>query len=183
MSWLGLFNENQLIANFNIRMGASLSLFGYYTLSNANANAVQGERGGSSFPMNQYNLAESYGPAAWVTRNRFFVGGSVGLPMGISFSPFMVVSSGRPFDVTVGQDLNGDSIFNDRAAFGTQGCATCVGTPQYGYFRPPITGDTLVPPNYLTGPGQFSMNARLSKTFGFGKSGRRWRRRRRSSRS
>ncbi len=165
----GLFNENQLIANFNIRMGASLSLFGYYTLSNANANAVQGERGGSSFPMNQYNLAESYGPAAWVTRNRFFVGGSVGLPMGISFSPFMVVSSGRPFDVTVGQDLNGDSIFNDRAAFGTQGCATCVGTPLYGYFRPPIPGDTLVPPNYLTGPGQFSMNARLSKTFGFGK--------------
>ncbi len=162
----GLFNENQLIANFNIRMGAALSLFGYYTLSYANANAVQGESGGSSFPMNQYDLAQSYGPAPWVTRSRFFVGGSLGLPRGFSLSPFVVVSSGRPYNVTVGQDLNGDSIFNDRPAFASAPCSVCVASDFIGN---PAAGAVLVPPNYLTGPGQFSMNARLSKTFGFGK--------------
>ncbi len=162
----GLFNENQLIANFNIRMGAAVSLFGYYTLSYANANAVQGERGGSSFPMNQYDLSQSYGPAAWVTRNRFFVGGSFGLPMGFSLSPFLVVSSGRPYDVTTGQDLNGDSIFNDRPYFVSTPCVTCAASD---FISNPLAGASLVPPDYLTGPGQFSMNARLSKTFGFGK--------------
>jgi len=162
----GLFNENQLIANFNIRMGAALSLFGYYTLSYANANAVQGESGGSSFPMNQYDLAQSYGPAPWVTRSRFFVGGSLGLPRGFSLSPFVVVSSGRPYNVTVGQDLNGDSIFNDRPAFASAPCSVCVASD---FISNPAAGAVLVPPNYLTGPGQFSMNARLSKTFGFGK--------------
>jgi len=37
-----------------------------------------------------------------------------------------------------------------------------------GIFNVDPTGQALVPINYLTGPGQFSMNLRLSKTFGFG---------------
>ena len=159
----GLYNENQLITNFNIRMGADLSLFGYYTLSYADTNAT-------GFPMNQYNLAESYGPAAWAIRNRFFVGGSFSMPYGFSLSPFMVVTSGHPYNITVGKDLNGDSFTNnDRPAFATSLCATCVSTSM-GYFNiDPLPGQPVVPINSLTGPGQFSMNMRLSKTFGFGK--------------
>ncbi|HET9178707.1 MAG TPA: carboxypeptidase regulatory-like domain-containing protein [Terriglobia bacterium] len=177
----GLYNENQLIANFNIRMGPALSLFGFYTLSYANANAGSGgsggpgfggglgESAGASFPMNQYDLSQSYGTAAWATRNRFFVGGSVGLPYGFSFSPFMVMTSGRPYNITLGQDLNGDSIFNDRPALATSMCATCVQTSLGIFNIDPVAGDQLVPVNNFFGPSQFSMNARLSKTFGFGK--------------
>jgi len=160
----GLYNENQLISNFSIRMGPALSLFGVYTLSYADTNAS-----GGAFPMNQYNLAESYGAAPWATRNRFFLGGSIGMPYGFSFSPFMVVSSGRPFNITLGQDLNGDSIYNDRPAFATTLCPTCVQTGLGIFNVDPVTGEQLVPVNYLFGPGQFSMNARISKTFGFGK--------------
>ncbi len=160
----GLYNENQLIANFNIRASSAVSLFGYYTLSYANTNAA-----GGSFPMNQYDLSQSYGTAAWATRNRFFVGGSVGLPYGFSFSPFMVMTSGHPYNITLGEDLNGDSIFNDRPALATTLCATCVRTPLGIYNINPASGDQLAPVNYLFGPSQFSMNARLSKTFGFGK--------------
>lgn len=178
----GLYNENQLIANFNIRMGRAVSLFGFYTLSYANANAGSGgsgggpesgggfgESAGASFPMNQYDLSQSYGTAAWATRNRFFIGGSVGLPYGFSFSPFMVMTSGRPYNVTLGQDLNGDSIFNDRPALATSLCATCVQTSLGTFNIDPVSGDQLVPVNNFFGPSQFSMNARLSKTFGFGK--------------
>ena len=160
----GLYNENQLIANFNIRAGAALSLFGYYTLSYANTNAA-----GGSFPMNQYDLSQSYGTAMWATRNRFFVGGNIGMPFGFSLSPFMVVTSGRPYNITLGQDFNGDSIFNDRPAYASGACVTC--TPVLAsYFNPnPALGGPLVPVNNYFGPGQFAMNARLSKTFGFGK--------------
>ncbi|HET9179406.1 MAG TPA: carboxypeptidase regulatory-like domain-containing protein [Terriglobia bacterium] len=164
----GLYNENQLIANFNIRMGAAVSLFGYYTLSYANANAVQGENGASSFPMNQYDLSQSYGSAPWVTRNRFFVGGSTSLPYGLTFSPFLVFTSGHPYSVTLGQDLNGDSIFNDRPAFASDACITCS-QPVKSDFINPTLGGPLIPVNYYFGPSQFSMNARLSKTFGFGR--------------
>ncbi|MEJ2010081.1 MAG: hypothetical protein P8Z30_18320, partial [Acidobacteriota bacterium] len=164
----GLYNENQLIANFNVNLGPTLSLFGFYTLSYANGNAGGG-RNGASFPMNQYNLAQSYGPAAWAIRNRFFVGGSFSAPYGISLSPFLVVTSGHPYDVTIGEDLNGDSIFNDRPSFGTASCTTCVVTSLGTFNIAPTSGETLVPVNYLTGPSQFSMNLRVSKTFGFGK--------------
>ncbi len=162
----GLFNENQLIANFNIRL-APIQIFGYYTLSYANTNT----NGISSFPMNQYNIAQDYGPAAFATRNRFFLGGSMGLPYGISFSPFMVVTSGRPYNVTIGNDINGDSIFNDRPAFAAAGATgpNIVAT-RFGIFNiDPAAGTPVIPFDYLTGPGRFSMNARLSKTFGFGK--------------
>ncbi|HUZ47203.1 MAG TPA: carboxypeptidase regulatory-like domain-containing protein [Terriglobia bacterium] len=162
----GLFNENQLIANFNIRL-AAVQLFGYYTLSYANTNT----NGIGSFPMNQYNIAQDYGPAPFAVRNRFFLGGSFGLPYGITFSPFMVASSGRPYNVTVGKDLNGDSIFNDRPAFAAAGATgpNIVAT-QFGTFNiDPASSQAVIPYDYLTGPGQFSMNARVSKTFGFGK--------------
>ncbi|HEX5412067.1 MAG TPA: carboxypeptidase regulatory-like domain-containing protein [Terriglobia bacterium] len=177
----GLYNENQLIANFNIRMGRAVSLFGFYTLSYANANAGSGGSGGgpggegfgggasATFPMNQYDLSQSYGTAAWASRNRFFVGGSAGLPYGLSFSPFMVMTSGRPYNITLGQDLNGDSFFNDRPALATGMCATCVPTTLGIFNIDPVSGDQLVPVNNFFGPSQFSMNARLSKTFGFGK--------------
>jgi Carboxypeptidase regulatory-like domain len=166
---VGIFNENQIIANFNVRAGARLNLFGFYTLSYANSDTG----GVNSFPMNPYNIRADYGPAAFAVRNRFFIGGSLGMPYGFQFSPFLVATSGHPYNVTVGEDLNGDSIYNDRPAFAAPGAAgTNIVSNQFGTFNiAPAPGQTVVPVNYLVGPGQFSMNARLSRTFGFGKVG------------
>jgi len=41
----------------------------------------------------------------------------VGLPRNFRLSPFLIAQSGVPFNITTGQDVNGDSIFNDRPAF------------------------------------------------------------------
>ena len=106
----GLFNQDQVIANFNIRAGTRLSLSGYYSLGFANSNTA----GAGSFPMNSYDIAADYGRAAFDVRHRVFLGGTIGLPRGFRISPFMFANSGAPYNVTVGQDLNGDSIFNDR---------------------------------------------------------------------
>ena len=78
----GLYNQNQMIANFNVR-GSKVSLFGFYTLSYVDSNTA----GGGSFPMNQYDLDEDYGRAAYDVRNRLFLGGSWNLPRGFNSLP------------------------------------------------------------------------------------------------
>jgi Carboxypeptidase regulatory-like domain len=162
----GLFNESQVITNFNVRAGERLTLNGFYTLSYANSNAV-----GGGFPMNQYNIRADYGPAPFVVRNQVFLGGSMALIRGFRLSPFVVINSGRPYGVTIGQDLNGDSIFNDRPAFAAAGATgpNIVSTSLGAFNIAPTASDAVVPRDYLFGPSQFSMNARLAKTFGFGK--------------
>ena len=162
----GLYNQNQLIANFNIR-GSKVSLFGFYTLSYSDGNTA----GAGTFPMDQYNVALDYGRTAYDVRNRLFLGGSWNLPRGIQIFPFVVANSAPPFNITLGRDLNLDSIFNDRPAFATSASnpATVVPTPWGNFDKVPLSGETIIPPNYGTGFSQFTANLRLSKTFGFGK--------------
>jgi hypothetical protein len=70
----------------------------------------------------------------------------------------------------VGQDLNGDSIFNDRPALAnTAGPGGKVVVSPYGTFNTmPIPGQPLTPINYGAGPALFTLNLRLSKTIGLG---------------
>ena len=162
----GIFKQHQLIINSSIRMNTKLSLFGYYTLNYANSDAA----GAGTFPSTQNDINLDYGRAAFDVRHRVFFGGSVGLPRNFRLSPFLVAQSGVPFNITTGQDLNGDSIFNDRPTFASpQSNSQDVVTNKYGSFNlVPQPGEILVPINSLTSAGRFSLNLRLSKTFGFG---------------
>jgi hypothetical protein len=167
----GLFNQNQLITNFNLRMGAKLMLFGFYTLGYARSNTG----GVSSFVMNPYDVAEDYGRAAFDVRHRVFVGGTWTLPRGFAISPFVVANSGAPFNITLGQDVYGTGMVmtNARPAFAAPGASgSNIVVTRWGTFdtsTTPSPGETIIPPNYATGPSQFTTNLRLSKTFGFGK--------------
>ena len=160
----GVFRQNQLIAHFNIRAGAKLSLFGFYALNYANSDAS----GASSFPTDSHDLAADYGRASFDTRHRLFVGGTIGLPHAFRLSPFMIFHSGSPYNVTVGRnDLNNDTILNDRPAFSNNPAYPSLTSP--GHYNPnPTASDVLIPVNYLTGPSNFTLNLRLAKTFGFG---------------
>lgn len=160
----GIFKQNQLIVNFNVRAGARLSLFGYYALNYANSDAS----GAGSFPSNQYDVGADYGRASFDTRHRLFAGGSFSLPRGFRLSPFMIFNSGSPYNVTVGQDLSNDSLFNDRPAFAVNPAGSCVSPTAACHYTIPSTTYTPIPVNYLTGPNHFTLNLRLAKTFGFG---------------
>ena len=163
----GLFNQNQLISNLNLRLRTKVSLFGFYSLNFSHSNTS----GVSSFPSNSYDVALDYGRAAFDVRDRLFLGGSFSLPKGVRLSPFMMANSGSPFNITTGQDNNGDSIFNDRPAYARAG-ATGTNTikTQWGTFDSnPQAGEAIIPINMGTGPGQFSLNLRLSKTIGLGR--------------
>lgn len=162
----GDFKQNQLIVNSRIQVGAKLSLFGYYTLNYANSDTS----GASSVPSNPLDLQQDYGRASFDVRHRVFFGGSIGLPHDFRISPFMIASSGAPFNITTGQDVYGDAQFNTRPTPGTCS-AGAAGEKQtvYGCFNlVPAPGSPVIPINDAAGPGRFTLNARFSKTFGFG---------------
>jgi hypothetical protein len=168
----GTFKQNQLIINGSLRMGARLSLFGYYTLNYANSDVFGTASASPSatslppFPSNPYDLQQDWGRASFDIRNRAFLGGTIGLPRGFRLSPFMVASSGPPFNITTGADPYQDSVFNTRPAFGT--CPPNKLTA-FGCFNSvPVVGYVPIPPFYGEGTPRFALNLRFSKTFGFG---------------
>ena len=163
----GTFKQNQLIANGSIRMGAKLTLFGYYVLNYANSDT-----GTPTYvPSDPLDPSADYGRASFDYRNRLFMGGTIGMPKGFRLSPFLIASSGPPFNITTGDDLFGDAQFSARPAFGD--CSTPAPNliqTKFGCFNTaPAAGQALIPINDFTGPSRFTLNVRLSKTFGFGK--------------
>ena len=174
----GIFRQNQLIANVRTNIGSKLSLFGFYTLNYANSDLGSGSGGTSaSFLSNSYDPMADYGRSQFDVRHRGVLGGTISMPYAFRLNPFIIVSSGQPYNVTVGQDLNGDSIFNDRPSLVSTG--RCSNMPPYisgiactalGTFNlAPAAGQTPIPINIGTGTTLLTVNLRLSKTFGFGK--------------
>jgi Carboxypeptidase regulatory-like domain len=158
------FQQNQLITNFNARFTPNLSIFGFYTLNFANSDTG----GINSNPSNSENLKADYGRASFDVHNQMFLMGSWSTRWGLRFNPFIVVASGRPFNITVGQDLNGDSFFNDRPAYAQPGDTDIVKT-QYGTFNVnPGPNQARIPINLGDGPTLFTFNLRATKSFAFG---------------
>ena len=184
----GIFRQNQLIANFRTNLGSKLSLFGFYMLNYANSDLGAGSGGGgfgssggsglsANFLSNSYDPMADYGRSSFDVHHRAVVGGTISLPYAFRLNPFIIMSSGQPYNVTVGQDLNGDSIFNDRPSLvSTARCnnllpyTSGIACTSLGTFNlAPAAGYVPIPINIGTGPTLFTMNLRLSKTFGFGR--------------
>jgi len=189
----GIYRQNELIANFRASVGAKFSLFGFYALNYADSNLGTGSpinsdtsvtggftSGGATSPpefiSNPYDPMADYGRAAFDTHDRGLLGGSIAAPYGFRLNPFLIVNSGTPYNLTIGQDVNGFDTFNQRPAFVSS--ATCttrtvasadiVCTPLGTFNNAPALGEGVVPINSGTGPTSFTLNLRLSKTFGFG---------------
>ncbi len=161
----GLYNQNQLLLTVNTRVNRNLSLTGSYTYNRAMSNTD----GLGTFPANPYSMAGEYGPAATDIHHRVMLGGTITPKWGIQFNPLLTANTGPPFDITAGQDLYGDTLFNARP-----GIATVPGKPgviatKYGLLDPdPTPGQTLISRNFGRGPGQIMLNMRIGRTFAFG---------------
>lgn len=161
----GTITQNQLIVNFRTNINPRYSLFGNYRLGFANGDTD----GAGTFPSYSYDLAADYGRSSFDIRHNFVIGGNITVPWGISLNPFIVATSGRPFNITRGLDLNGDTLFTERPTFGAlqERCSELALTASYC----DIEGNdpaAIVPRNYGEGPGYFSVNLRVSRNFGFG---------------
>ena len=168
----GRYRQNQFIVNFNSRFHRNASMNAYYVYSRANSDTD----GAGSFPANPYDLSTEYGRASGDIRHRFVMIGNLRAPWGISLNPFITIQSGRPFNITLGRDLNGDTLNTERPALAPAGvdCSDidhfrC--TP-YGNFKLSLApGDVMIPRNFAEGPGSTTVNLRVSKTWSFGSEG------------
>jgi hypothetical protein len=132
-----------LIANTNVRVGSKVQAFRLLRPQLCQQRHLR--RFQLSFELLQHQ--RGLRARSFDTRNRLFFGGSFGLPYNFRLSPFMIASSGSPFNITTTNDLNNDSIFNDRPGFVS--AATC-----------PTTVNAHPPHTYCTPLGTFDARAR-----------------------
>jgi hypothetical protein len=164
MTTSGIYNQNQLMSNVNTKVNRNVSLFGFYVLNKAMSNTD----GLGTYPANPYNFAGEYGPAATDVRNRGSIGGSINLKWHVRMSPYLNLQSGAPFDITTGSDPFGTTLYNARPGLVSGDFPGAIQT-KYGLLDPnPVAGERLLPRNYGRGPGQFMLNLRIGKTWGFG---------------
>jgi hypothetical protein len=165
MESASLFNQNQLIVNATTRVGQNFSLVGSYMYN----HAMSDTDGLGTFPADPYSMAGEYGPAATDMHHRVSLGGTVAPKWGIRFNPMLTANSGPPFDITAGQDLYGDGLFNARPGIAANPNKPGVVATRYGPLDPnPAAGERLLSRNFGRGPGQIMLNVRIGRTFAFG---------------
>ncbi|MGH9966419.1 MAG: carboxypeptidase regulatory-like domain-containing protein [Pyrinomonadaceae bacterium] len=166
----GRFDQNQLFFGFNNRFNRTISFSANYSLSKSQNDTD----GPGSFPVNSYDLTGEYARAGFDVRHRFSFFGSINLPWQVSVNPFVTISSGRPFNVATGLDSNLDRLYTERPSFAPDGVdcdhppANIVCTSLGNFNLLPAPGEPLIPRNFGEGPGFFSANVRISKTWSFG---------------
>ena len=161
----GQTNQNQFIVNFRSMISPKYTLFGNYRLGFAHGDTD----GAGSFPAYSYDLTGEYGRSSFDIRHNFVFGGNITIPWNVTLNPFIIASSGRPFNITRGIDSNGDLLFTERPTFGelSARCGVLGLTASYcniGSNDP----SAIIPRNFGQAPGYLSVNMRISRNFGFG---------------
>ncbi|MGC2617668.1 MAG: hypothetical protein WA414_01440, partial [Acidobacteriaceae bacterium] len=156
--------RHRLVVSVNAH-AKNIGLYSNYMLSKAEADSA----GIGSFPSNGYDLHQDWGRASNDIRSRAYVGGYWTIWRGFNANPFLVYQSSSPFNIVVGQDLNGDTQFNDRPTFATDLTRPSVVRTPWGVFdTDPIAGQKTIPINMGKGPDLFFLNMRVMKNFNFG---------------
>ncbi|MGB6728314.1 MAG: carboxypeptidase regulatory-like domain-containing protein, partial [Terracidiphilus sp.] len=165
-----VFKQNQLIANVRAQFSKNFSMFGFYNVTRADSNG-----GGGGNISNSYDLDQDYGRAGFVRPQMLFLMASYNGPWGLSVNPFMVFQGGRPYNVTVENDLTGDNFFNDRPGLvSSSECAASTGPSQYASTpfgcldTLPVPGEALLPINLGDSPSAVALNLRVSRSWGIG---------------
>ncbi|HYK21006.1 MAG TPA: carboxypeptidase regulatory-like domain-containing protein [Pyrinomonadaceae bacterium] len=158
-------NQQQLIVNVNTSFDRRVTLFSTYVLGKVDNDALDF----TIFPANSYDLRSEYGRSALDIRHRFTLGGTIRAPWGLVFNPFVVALSSRPFNITTGQDTNGDDVFAERPALATDLTKPGVIVTRFGAFDPnPAPGQAIIARNFGLAPSYFTVNLRVSKVLRFG---------------
>jgi hypothetical protein len=125
----------------------------------------------SCFPADSYDVSNEYSRVSFIPGGNFFIGGTMILPkLKLNLNPFVIISSGRAFNIVTGRDVNGDGIFTERPAFATAQTALAdLKRTSYGNFDlNPAIGQDLIPRNYALGPRFYSVNLSISRSITFG---------------
>ena len=157
----GRNKQFQMVAGLSTRPGQRNSFFVRYFLGWAKGDTD----GAGTFPGVPNDIEADYGRASGDVRHRLMAGGNIVAPWDIRIGPMLIVSTGRPYNITTGRDTNLDTVFTDRPSFGAAGQVGVVET-EYGYLNTSGAGE-IIPRNYGQGPGFASLSVRISKTILF----------------
>ena len=159
----GKFNQNQLSFTLSKRL-SNLSFYATYSLNKADGNTD----GADFIPLNSSGFETDYGRASSDVRHSLYFGGWIRTFYEIDINPLILYRSGVPYNITLGRDLNGDTVLNDRPSFATDFSRPSVVVTSLGAFDlDPIPGQVIIPRNYGTSPSFLSANLNISKTFTF----------------
>lgn len=160
----GIFNQNQFQVFARSRFGRSITFTARYALNFAKGDTDSA----NTFPSDSYDLSNEYGRASNDIRHNFFLFSNFQVPFGFNISPFVIASSGRPFNITTGNDNNLDTQFLDRPTFDQLNTVLAARNLTGAFGINPESGTEIIPRNYGTGPKFFNVNLRIGRTFGFG---------------
>ncbi len=124
---VGIYRQNQILTSLNTQIG-KLTLFTRYAFGHANSDTD----GVGTQPANPYNIAGEYGRAVTDVHHFLFLGGSYAMRWNMRLSPFIIMRSGAPFDITTGTDLYETNAFTERPGLASGPGPGIISTP-YGY--------------------------------------------------
>jgi hypothetical protein len=160
----GVGNFNEFITTVNTQFTRKVSLNLAYGRIKESSDVDN-----VGMPSNPYNFKADYGRSSLERKNIAQVMGSILAPFKIRMNPLLVVFGGIPYDLTIGRDLNGDTVANDRPAFATDLSRPSVVFTRFGAFDTnPLPGQRIVPRDYLVGNAMWNVNCRIGRTFAFG---------------
>lgn len=118
---------------------------------------------------NPYDFGSEFAVSNNYIKHRFYMVNKNRLPFGIGIDNLLNISSGLPFNITLGRDLNGDNLFLERLAFASDlNKAGLVSTP-YGLLDlNPAPTDTIIPRNLGRGHSTVVLDTILRRRFYFG---------------
>jgi hypothetical protein len=157
--------SNSLSVNINGTLKKA-QFWGGYSLGKGRST----DSGQSGSPFDAYDFSGEFARGNFSSLSFVYGGGSYTAPGGINLNMFLIANSGQPFNITTGRDTNGDTRFSERPAFATDLNEPGVVVTPLGAFDPtPSPGQTIIPRNFGRGPGYFSLNMSLGKSFKFGR--------------
>jgi hypothetical protein len=166
------FNDYRFFGGVRRQMSKGFSLFAHFGAGKGktDTDCIFGSIA-NCFPADTYDLSNEYSRVAFIPSGNLFVGGTLVLPkLKVNLNPFIVFSTGRPFNIITGRDTNGDGLFTERPAFATaQTAPENLRQTRFGDFDlNPAPGQELIPRNYGMGPSFFSVNLGISRAIAFG---------------
>ena len=166
------FNDYRFFGGVRRQMHKGFSVFANFGMGKGktDTDCIFGSIS-NCFPANTYDLSIDYSRVSFIPSASFFMGGTIVLPkLKLNLNPFIVYSTGRPFNIVTGRDTNGDGQFLERPAFATaQTQLADLRRTRFGNFDVnPAPDEPLIPRNYGMGPAFFSVNIGISRSIAFG---------------
>lgn len=161
----GKSEKTRLSAQLQFPNKGKLYAYLSYNFIKSKNNVVSG----SSAPFDPYDFSRESAPGTADGMHSLNGYSSYQLPRGFSVGGSYTFRTGGRFNIITGRDTNGDGFFNERPAFAADLSKSGSILTKYGILDPnPAPGAILIPRNLGRGSKYFSVDANISKTFGFG---------------